>query len=75
VSDPSHAWSYEGDLVDWVADGRHLFTELIGGRLCLWRLPELPSAFRDDEFRPVEQLRLPGTWKEERLGLLQAEFQ
>jgi hypothetical protein len=61
--------------VDWVADGRHLLTELIGGRLCLWRLPELPGALRDDDFQPVEQLRLPGTWKEERLGLLQAEFQ
>jgi hypothetical protein len=75
VSDPSLAWDYEGDLVDWVADGRHLFTELIGGRLCLWRLPELPSAFRDDDFQPVEQLHLPGTWKDERLGLQQAEFQ
>ncbi len=75
VSDPSCAWDYEGDLVDWVADGRQLFTELTGGRLCLWRLPELPGASRDDEFRPVEQLHLPGTWEDEWLGLQQAEFQ
>jgi hypothetical protein len=75
VSDPSLAWDYEGDLADWVVDGRHLFTELIGGRLCLWRLPELPGAFRDDDFQPVEQLHLSGTWKDKRWGLQQAEFQ
>lgn len=38
-------------------------------------LQPLPPGFRDDEFQPVEQLRLPGTGKEERLELLQAEFQ